>query len=229
MATTQSAVPNENLYPKFLDFVRDDHQKDRALDNRRMLSVFFWCFFVPAILSVATLLLVNYGILPRSMRGYLDWVVLVFPVLYSIYFLGSQVLTGLPVAFKHGGFAMGLVQTKKEWEWRFRLSEKMHRELKFSTHEWNWIVQNLKEDLERMQVKTRYMTALAGAVFFLLMQGIDSITSEVPVVETVSTSTSSEWVGLFLFLGLLYMSGQQSYYSLKRYLACAEQVRDFFR
>jgi hypothetical protein len=222
-------TPNENLYSKFLDFVRDDHQKDRAVDNRRMLSVFIWCFLAPAIVSIVTILLINYSILPRSMRGYLDWIVLIFPVLYSIYFLGSQVLSGLPIAFKRGGFAMGLAQTKKESDWRFKLSEKLHKEMKLSQSDWNWIVQNLEEDLDRMQVKTRYLTALAGAVFFLLMQGIDSITTDSQVIEATTSSAASEWISLFLFLVLLYMSGQQSYYSLKRYLACAKLSRDFFK
>jgi len=222
-------TPNESLYPKFLDFVRDDHQKDRALDNRRMLSVFIWCFLAPALVSILTILLINYSILPRSMRSYLDWIVLIFPVVYSIYFLGSQVLSGLPIAFKRGGFAMGLAQTKKESDWRFQLSEKLNREMKLSQTEWNWVVQNLEEDLDRMQVKTRYLTALAGAVFFLLMQGIDSITTDPQVIEATNTGASSEWISLFLFLVLLYMSGQQSYYSLKRYLACARLSRDFFK
>ncbi len=221
-------TPNESLYPKFLDFVRDDHQKDRALDNRRMLSVFIWCFLAPALVSILTILLINYSILPRSMRSYLDWIVLVFPVFYSIYFLGSQVLSGLPIAFKRGGFAMGLAQTKKESEWRMQLSEKLHKELKLGEKDWNWIIQNLEEDLDRMQVKTRYLTALAGAVFFLLMQGIDSITTDAQIVEVASSSASSEWISLLLFLVLLYMSGQQSYYSLKRYLACAKLTRDFY-
>jgi hypothetical protein len=36
---------------------------------------------------------------------------------------------------------------------------------------------------------------------------------------------SSEWIGLALFLLLLYLSGQQNVQTLRRFLACARLVR----
>lgn len=221
-------MQTDPTYANFLDFIRRHNQGERAINNRRMFSVFLWCFFVPAALSVLTIILVNNSILPRSMRGYLDWIVLIFPVLYSLYFLSSQVLSGLPVAFRQGGFAMTLSQAKKESEWRTKLLDSLESELKFGKKQWAWITDNLEEDLVRIQTKTRYITALAGAVFFLLMQGIDSITSDTwdVVADPTVVGTSSEWIGLSLFLVLLYLSGQQSYHHLRRYLACARWMRD---
>lgn len=211
-----------SVYSNFLDFISRYQQRERVDNNRRMFSVFLWCFFIPAGISILTIVLVNLRVMPRSMRGYLDWITLIFPVLYSLYFLGSQVLSGLPVAFKKGGFAMTVAQAKKESQWRLSVLESFEKELKYSQVQWAWIEENLAEDLDRLQTKTRYITALAGAVFFLLMQGIDSITSEPmeSLVDAGGVSSSSEWVGLALFLVLLYLSGQQSYHSLRRYLSC---------
>jgi hypothetical protein len=87
-------------------------------------------------------------------------------------------------------------------------------------------------DLQAMEYRTKYLTALAGAVFFLIMQGIDSLTDgegkvtwvKSSVLGWVETSSSdlSQFVGLALFLVLLYLSGSQTYQSLKRYLNCIE-------
>lgn len=222
---------NDSSYAGFLNFIRQHHQGERWDVNRRMFSVFLWCFFAPAAVSLLVIVLVNMGVLPRSMRGYLDWIMLVFPVLYSLYFLSSQVISGIPMAFRQGGFAMTVTQARVDSEWRSKVIESLERDLHYTKTQWRWIVDNLEEDLERIQMKSRHITALAGAVFFLLMQGIDSITSD--VIETVetqippATGASSEWVGLLLFLVLLYLSGQQSYYNLRRYLACAKWMRDY--
>ena len=103
----------------------------------------------------------------------------------------------------------------------------MEKELVWPEDDWQWVIANADEDLERMQMRTRHLTALAGAVFFLLMQGIDSLTNEnsftVPAVDPTAT-TSSQWIGLALFLLLLYLSGQQTAQSLRRYLTCARLV-----
>jgi hypothetical protein len=111
----------------------------------------------------------------------------------------------------------------------------MDKTLAASADEWDWIIANFKMDLRSMEYRTKYLTALAGAVFFLLMQGIDSIvdgegkstwvrTATLGWIET-SSSDLSQFVGLALFLVLLYLSGSQTYHSLRRYLDCAELVR----
>src|SRR4051794_3385485 len=93
----------QELYKSFIDYIRLDVQRERRAINRRMLSVFFWCFLLPALFSISLLLLVKFGVLPRSSKGLLDWVVLVFPIFYSLYILSSEVLREVPAAFRHGG------------------------------------------------------------------------------------------------------------------------------
>ena len=103
-----------------------------------------------------------------------------------------------------------------------------------SLTEWRWMTSSFRIDLRRLQNRTRYLTALAGAVFFLIMQGIDSLGGSEPrqlwlnnpVLDWVQNSASafSQITGLALFLMLLYLSGNQTYHSLERYLDCAELV-----
>jgi len=217
-----------STYRNYLEFVQSLHQKDRLDVNRRMRSVFLWCFFAPVVTVAIVILLANFGVLPRAFRGYQDWILLVFPVLYSLYFLGSQVLTGVPEAFRRGGFGVTLGQAAREADWRIQVCAAMEKEWSWSADDWGWVIANAEEDLERMQMRTRHLTALAGAVFFLIMQGIDSLTNDNPftvVAADPTATTSSEWIGLALFLLLLYLSGQQSVQTLRRFLACAQLVR----
>ena len=99
-----------SAYRSYLEFVQSVHQKDRLDVNRRMRSVFLWCFLAPVVTVALVIVLVNYRVLPRVFRSYQDWILLIFPVLYSLYFLGSQVLSGIPEAFRRGGFGVTLGQ-----------------------------------------------------------------------------------------------------------------------
>ncbi len=220
-------TPAPGLYRRYLEFVQSAHEKDRLDVSRRMRSVVVWCFLIPVIVVSVVILLVNFRILPRAFRAYQDWILLIFPVLYSLYFLGSQVLSGVPDAFRRGGFGLTLGQAAREGDWRNETCAAMEKELPWSGPEWAWVITNVEEDLERMQVRTRHLTALAGAVFFLIMQGIDSLTGDnsiAVVAPDLSVTTSSEWIGLALFLLLLYLSGQQSVQTLRRFLSCAKLV-----
>ena len=219
-------------YRTFLEFVGEDLQRERRQANRRMLSVFLWCFLAPVFLSIVILLLVKIGIVPRRAKNNLDWLILVFPVLYSLYILGSEVVAGLPQMFRRGGLVHSLRQAETQSEWRERVCEDMKSHLKFGTREWKWVVMSFQVDLETMRYRAKYLTALAGAVFFLLLEGIDSLTEgpdlnwlKNPVVGWVETSnTISQLMALALFLVLLYLTGSQAYHSLRRYMDCAEIV-----
>jgi hypothetical protein len=218
-------------YRAFLEFVGNDVQRERHRANRRMLSVFLWCFLVPAIMTVIILLLVKIGWLPRRARANVDWLILIFPVLYSVYILGSEVLTGIPSIFRRGGLATSLKQAQTEGEWRDRACETLRSQCSFSLSEWEWVIQSFRIDLEKMMNRTKYLTALAGAVFFLVMQGIDSLTDAPetairnPLMLWLEASNGiSQLMALALFLVLLYLSGNQTYHSLLRYLNCAELV-----
>lgn len=217
------------LYGRYLEFVHSANQKDQRHVNRRIRSVFLWCFFIPVIVVAVVLLLVNRGILPRAFRSYQDWILLIFPVLYSLYFLSSQVLTGIPDAFRKGGFGLTLGQASREADWRIQHCESMERDLNLKPDEWTWVISNIEEDLERLQMRVRHLTALAGAVFFLIMQGIDSLTFDAPTypanIPDITGTGTSEWLGLALFLLLLYLSGQQNIQTIRRFLGCARLVQ----
>jgi len=219
----------KHLYGKYLEFVQSANQKDQMHVNRRIRSVFLWCFLIPVVVVAVVLLLVNRGVLPRAFRSYQDWILLVFPVLYSLYFLSSQVLTGIPDAFRKGGFGLTLGQASREADWRIQLCESMEKDLNWNPDEWSWVISNIEEDLDRLQMRVRHLTALAGAVFFLIMQGIDSLTFDAPAysanVPDITGSSSSQWLGLALFLLLLYLSGQQNIQTIRRFLGCARLVK----
>ncbi len=219
----------KQLYSEYLAFVHSSNLKDQMDVNRRIRSVFLWCFLIPVVVVALVLLLVNRGILPRAFRSYQDWILLIFPVLYSLYFLSSQVISGIPNAFRKGGFGLTLNQASREAEWRILQCESMESSLKFRPEEWGWVISNIEEDLERLQMRVRHLTALAGAVFYLIMQGIDSLTFDSPTypaaVPDLTGSSSSQWVGLVLFLLLLYLSGQQNVQTIRRFLGCARLVK----
>jgi hypothetical protein len=226
----------QELYRAFIEFITNDIQLERHQVNRRMLSVFFWCFLLPALLSITLLILIKVRILPSRVRNYLDWIVLVLPVIYSLHFLSSEVLAQIPARFRRGGGAGALQQSLKEGAWREQTCESMEKALTASTEDWDWIIASFEMDLQAMDYRAKYLTALAGAVFFLLMQGIDSLSDTEGKVTWVkstalggwvqtSTNDVSQFVGLGLFLILLYLSGSQTYQSFRRYLNCAVLIR----
>lgn len=223
----------QELYSDFIEFVRGDLQTERSAVNRRMWSVLTWCFLMPAGVMLAMLFMIAYGVLPRSARGYIEWMVLIFPVSYSLYFLGSEVLRQVPATFRRGGIASALGQALREGEWRNRVVENLRRQFRdVAPEDWRFIASSFRIDLDGMQYRARYLTALAGAVLFLIMQGMDALSPEeqgvswvkTPMLGWVETNSNnlSQFVGLALFLVLLYLSGSQTYYNLKRYLVCAE-------
>lgn len=219
----------QEKYKALIEFIGADVQREQRLVNRRMFGVFLWCFLIPALFSIAVLFLVKFHFLPRTAKFHLDWLLLLFPVFYSLYFLGSEVLLELPSAFRKGGVSKTLQQAVRECEWRERIGEEMKRAVELD----HWMAASLKTDLEKMKYRVRYLTALGGAVFFLIMQGIDSISdssvgekvewtrSPFGLIET-SSNDLSQFVGLALFLMLLYLSGMQTYQSLRRYSDCVE-------
>ena len=219
-----------DAYRAFLEFVGHDVQDERSRSNRRMFSVFLWCFLMPAAVSVGFLLLIKIGVFPRKARANLDWLILVFPVLYSLYILSSEVLRGIPSIFKRGGLAASLKQAEEEGQWRDRVCQSLTSSLHFSEGEWDWVIASFRVDVENIRHRTKYLTALAGAVFFLVMQGIDSLgdTTESiwlknPMMGWAeATNDISQLMALGLFLVLLYLSGNQTYHSLLRYLNSAE-------
>jgi hypothetical protein len=225
----------EELYQQFIDWVGNDVQRQRQRTNRRMLGVFVWCFFLPVVSAATVLLLIHFQILPRSAKGYADWLILVFPVLYSLYILSSEVLSEMPSVFRRGGIASTLGHASREGEWRRKVCDGLLVAVPANYEEWRWVVTSFRMDLNGIKQRHAHLTALAGAVFFMIMHGIDSLgDSGEPLVAPTTrvvmgwveaaNNDISQMVGLVLFLMLLYLSGSQTFYSLSRYLNCAELV-----
>src|SRR2546421_230005 len=92
----QTQGSRQELYERFIGFVVADQQRERSTLQRRMFSVFVWCFLVPASISLTALLMAKLGFLPRSLRYRIDWLILLFPMIYSLYILSSEVLVNVP-------------------------------------------------------------------------------------------------------------------------------------
>ena len=225
------------LYRDFIDFITADLQKERHRTHRRMFHVFFFCFFLPLLISVAAFLLIKFRILPVRYKIHLEWSILVLPVCYSVYILSFEVLSTIPFAVKKGGLAASLRRSIEEGDWREKVCEGMLKTVSSDQQDWAWIATSFEMDLQVMSARTKHLTVLAGAVFFLIMQGIDLIgTPDEPIrwikgvqagswLETSSIGGLSQFVGLALFLILLYLSGKQAHQYLMRYLYCAELIQ----
>ncbi len=229
-------------YRIFLSQVNSEMQAERQASNRRMISVLLWCFIFPLVIGSLFLLMISFRLIPFSARTYVDLVYLGFPVVYSLFFLSSQVIKDLPGHFKRGGVGTLLLNSQKDEAWRTQVCKRWIAKSTFSSDDWKWIIANFKLDLERLKERNKYLTALAGAVFYLIMQGLDSIQGaqdnwvvsegsfKHPVLKWLLGPIAAElgqYVGLALFLVLLYLSGRQAYIGLAKYLECAELLGQF--
>ena len=168
----------QELYQAFHEFIRREAQRERTTVNRRMWYVLLWCLIVPTGASALLLALVQLGALAESARGYVNWLFLLSPIGYSVYFLGSEVLREAPRAFRRGGVATTLAQFARETDWRLSVAERLQAAVPARSEDWHWLLTNYRMDLNNFQYRNRYLTALSGAVFFLIMQGLDTITAE---------------------------------------------------
>ena len=224
----------QQLYRDFLDFITMDLQQERHQTHRRMFHVFFFCFFLPLLVSVASFSLIKFKIISIRYKAYIEWSILVLPICYSVYVLSFEVLSTIPYAVRRGGLAASLKKAGEEGQWREKVCGDMLKMVSSEKKDWPWIAQSFAMDVQVMFARTRHLTVLAGAVFFLIMQGIDLLGSaEEPIrwVKTAETGTwfetssfggLSQFVGLALFLVLLYLSGNQAHQFLMRYLYCAQ-------
>ncbi|MBI3534071.1 MAG: hypothetical protein HY072_01105 [Deltaproteobacteria bacterium] len=219
------------LYETFLDFVRQEIQKERSTVNKKMLSVLLWCFVFPALLSIIIVILTNLRILPFYTRHYLDWILLAFPVFYALYFLNSEVLKDLPSLFKKGGMTTTLNQALKDTKWREHVCDELEKKIKLNDEELGQIASHFKIDLDNLYSRIRFITVLAGAVFFLILKGLDLffdtdskniIQNNSHFINKPSNYDFSELIVLGLFLIIFYLSGNQTYRSLLRFLQCTE-------
>lgn len=223
-------------YKAWIHFIQEQNKNQRRVFNQRMISVFFWCFLAPVIVFVLMMILVQKGILPSGARGYLDWLILIFPVVYSLYFLGAEVLKDLPSFFKKGSLSSTLSTALNETKWREEVVVKAKKKIDVDFETWDWISENFKMDINAMRNRNRFLTALAGAVFFLILQGIDVL--EPNAIEPLQVTPQSFFIVIYDAIGqvaklismifvlvLLYLSGSQLVVTLERYGNCLELIK----
>lgn len=233
-----------DLYTAFLKFIQEDSQKDRMQVHQQMFSTLLWCFLIPVVFSALILFMVKMGFFPQRAKAWSDVALLIFPLLYSAYFLGSQVLVDVPHLFRSGGLSMSLRQTLKEGKWRTDTTSRMSKSVQATAAEWEWMAENFKMDLRILLGRTRFLIALGGTLFFLLSQSFEFVDHSATLNASLSglpvgaelfvrlfryfSIEISAVVSLVLFLILLYLTGTQLYHSLHRYLDCAELLsKDF--
>lgn len=237
MRSDPEAADRAELYRSFIEYVRVDLRTERMRFHRRIISAVLWCFFMPVFTAAVILVLVKVHVFPPRWGWHLDWLIVIFPAFYAIYVLSLDVLRDLPATIRRGGMSSTLSRAVEEEQWRDRVCGEIRQAtegLRSARNRgaWRWLVRSFRIDLQNLLHRTRYLTALAGAVFFLLMQGIDALyeSSADPVTWQsisllswieASSKTVSQFVGLCFFLILFYLSGSQTYYSLLRYLNCA--------
>jgi hypothetical protein len=224
-------------YERFLEFIERDCQRERTKVNRRMLYVLLWCFILPATVLVAATLLARFGIFPRGLRRYVDWMLLLFPIGYGLYIFGSEVLVELPNLFRRGGISSTLDFYRRESIWRMRVVGELESQLPKDRAARRTIARHFAADLDNLKYRVQYLTALAGAVFLLVMQTLDWFGDDEHAwrvgqagsmgleflgrVEALSSGFAQAG-SLAVFLVLFFLSGNQTYYLLKRYLVCLE-------
>lgn len=206
------------------------------------MSVFVWCFLAPALVTTMLFVLVKVDLVPRKVYRYADWIFLVFPTIYSLYFMASEVLLEFRTTLRRGGLGNVLAESEREAGWRVRIIHRLREHVGCDPADWQWIAASFRMDLRRILNRARYVTALGGAVFFLLLQGIDSIGDFSPAVPLsgsaigrqvspmavfegwfeVSSNSLAQFTGLGLFVLLLYLAGNRTYHVLSRYLDCVE-------
>ena len=164
--------PQVELYEDFLHQVETLNRRDRTVTNRRMLSVFVWCFFAPIAVSVLLTALSKVKLVGDP-RGYLEWLILVFPVAYSAYILGLEVIRDLPHVFRRGALANVVRTAAREGHWRDEVCQNLRAQINATTEDWHYIYDNFRMEISALHARTGYLTVLAGAVFFLILEGID--------------------------------------------------------
>ncbi|MGE0615265.1 MAG: hypothetical protein AB7P04_06465 [Bacteriovoracia bacterium] len=218
------------LYTDFSQYISKENQRERGVVTRRIWGVFVWCFLVPIGVSVLFLVFLHTGALPPKFKAYSDWVTLLSPLVYSAYFFGSEFLKNLPSALLAGGVETTLHHQLKLSEWRDQTCETLRAQLGGNQQDWQWLAQTFRMDLRDLLFRIRYMTALSGVVFFIILYGLDSLEDGpsvsdgrmiLHVFETLMNA-GSQILLIGLFLVLLYFSGIQIHQSLLRYLDCVE-------
>jgi hypothetical protein len=222
------------LYAEFLGFLAKEMQRERYSVNRRVFSVLFWCILLPVMIFSVLFLFVLLGWIPFFIRSYLGWIILLFPILYTMRFLGLGFLKELPKIFKKNGGSVLLGQMQEKGKWRVSVCDELQTKLGLRGFEWRWLKINFEKDLDQMQARSRYLTVLVGAVLFLMIGVLDSVGRQDAPADFLSSAESfylwfqsiggdlQQFIGLVLFLVLFYLSDSQMQQFLRRYLDCLE-------
>ncbi len=210
------------LYARFLRAIEQENSKDRFLSAKRMRTFFFWCLGVPLVVFLAATILIRVGAFPSSLRGALGWILILFPVLYSVFFLFSEVIRDAPRVLRLGGVGNVLGQFEREQLWRQAVTDQLRSQVGGVPAQWMEITRLFRADLDSLRDRYRYLSVLSGAVFFFLMTGLD-VLEDLPRATTAADGPLG-YFSLLVFSLLFYLSGTQSVRILSRFLPCAESL-----
>lgn len=207
-----------DLYIDLQSAISEEMKRERDLANGRLKGVFFWCFIIPAALSFLLILAVKQGWAPRVAMTYVGWMLVVFPVVYSLWFLLRELFAPAAAQERRASSGASSRHFIREAEWRSRFCEQLLKKVTATGDEWRFLAESFRIDLDALRMRNHYLTGLAGAVFFLIMQGLDA------VVDDVDSGgwDPYQFMGLALFLFLVALSHYQTQQSLRRFLGCLE-------
>ncbi len=225
-----NAIPQ--IYEQFSSWIKLDVNRDRAITNRKILSVAVWCLILPIFLTLIAFL--NRKFFQFNIDRYTDDIIFFPPLVYVLISLWPT-LRDLPRVFKKGGFVALVEDSQREVEWREKTSLQMNADLRFGKNEWTLVSFHLKHELDRMRDQNKYMTILTGAVLFLMFQFLD-LGGNSDMVRAVGAQAmvrgwveqfaqwSYQFFSLLLFTALFYLSGTQYRRNLLRYLVCVDRI-----
>lgn len=220
-------------YNQFIRYVQSSIQEERTQTNRKMFSVFLFCFLLPAVLSFSTIILIRMGVIPRDARSYVDWAILFFPIAYGFYAIGLQGLREVTSGLRRGGVTNALEHSLKQNTWREKNCAELKQLLGTQETHWRWIVECYRADLQAMRRRNYTVTVFAASIFFFILHGIDLFdpATEIPLkihpVLLISLLESAfdklnQIIALAIFLLLFFMTGMELVSSLEKFLHCAE-------
>lgn len=226
-------------YQEFLGFIEKESLSQRKVMQRKVFSVFLWCFVAPILTFFFITLLIRVGALPLGLRPSVEWMILVFPVLYALVFLGKDLWLEFPVVLKKGGMSGMLKQFAREAHWREKTCQSLLSQFQsWSPQHWKNVYSQLEQDISDLGYRNRYLFFLSAAVFFMILEGIDLLGGGGPTLSQeiaeygvgywldVLVGHFSQFIALALFLGLLYSASSQLKRSLQRYLICLDLIRN---
>ncbi len=226
-------------YRSFIKFVDGDVRSKKASMNRQMLRLLGWSFVLPVLFIFTATVLIKVGMVSGEYKKYFDWLLLLCPLLYSVYLVGSDYFKDFGKVFKSNGSSSMVRRAIKEAEWREGIVAGFHQKLGFSKGDWAIIRGHFKAEIELSKKRNVYLTILAGSVLFFAFNGLELLDNSGPNLSTMLLAdrvhpgifvvliqgfleSLAQGSVLILFLILFYFSSHQITSALEKYLDCID-------